>query len=87
MEGFLPTPDTGFGARRQTLPGLERFLIVGQWVQPGGGLPSGLTTARAAIQSMCRRDDRPFTPLRAALERTASGDVLHAPGNPTAAGS
>ena len=25
-----------------TLPGLGHFLMAGQWVMPGGGLPSGL---------------------------------------------
>lgn len=65
MEGFLPTPGTGFGSRRQTLPGLGRFLMAGQWVQPGGGLPSGLMTGRAAIQTICRKDHTPFTPLKA----------------------
>ena len=37
MEGFLPTPGSLFASRRQTLPGLGRFLRVGQWVSPGGG--------------------------------------------------
>jgi phytoene dehydrogenase-like protein len=60
MEGFLPTPGSGFASMRQTLPGLGRFLRVGQWVQPGGGLPTGLMTARAAIQSICRQDAVPF---------------------------
>ncbi len=59
MEGWLMTPQTGFGALPQTLPGLRRFMMVGQWVQPGGGLPSGLMTARAAIQTICREDHRP----------------------------
>lgn len=62
MEGFLPTPGAGFARRRQTLPGLGRFLMVGQWVQPGGGLPTGLMTARAAIQSICRQEHVPFSP-------------------------
>ena len=61
MEGWLPTPSAGFGTRRQTLPGLRRFLMVGQWVQPGGGLPTGLMTARAAIQSICKQDGLPFS--------------------------
>lgn len=64
MEGWLPTPSAGFGARRQTLAGLRRFLMVGQWVQPGGGLPTGLMTARSAIQSLCRQDNVPFSPRR-----------------------
>jgi phytoene dehydrogenase-like protein len=63
MEGFLPTPGTGFSTRRQALPRLRRFLMVGQWVQPGGGLPAGLMTARTAVQTMCRQDARPFTPI------------------------
>ena len=63
MEGWLPTPSAGL-TRRQTLPGLRRFFMVGQWVQPGGGLPSGLMTARAAIQSICKEDGLPFFPGR-----------------------
>lgn len=66
MEGFLPTPGTLFASRRQTLPGLGRLLRVGQWVSPGGGLPTGLMTARAAIQRICRQDDVPFLPRAAA---------------------
>ncbi len=62
MEGFLPTPGSLFASRRQTLPGLGRLLRVGQWVSPGGGLPTGLMTARAAIQSICRQDGVPFLP-------------------------
>lgn len=62
MEGFLPTPGAGFSRPRQTLPGLGRFLMVGQWVQRGGGLPTGLMTARAAIQSICRQERVPFSP-------------------------
>ena len=62
MEGFLPTPGSLFASRRQTLPGLGRLLRVGQWVSPGGGLPTGLMTARAAIQRICRQDGVPFLP-------------------------
>jgi len=56
MEGWLMTPDTGFKSLPLTLPGLRQFLRAGQWVQAGGGLPTGLMTARAAIQTMCRQD-------------------------------
>jgi phytoene dehydrogenase-like protein len=71
MEGFLPTPGAGFAPRRQTLPGLDRFLMVGQWVHPGGGLPSGLMTARAALQAICRRDHSPFLRSVAGLRSRA----------------
>lgn len=60
MEGWLLTPAAGFKPLRDTLPGLRRFRMVGQWVRPGGGLPSGLMTARSAIQSVCKQDRIPF---------------------------
>lgn len=60
MEGWLMTPQTKFGALPNTLPGLRNFFMAGQWVMPGGGLPSGLMTARAAIQSICKHGHVPF---------------------------
>ncbi len=60
MEGWLMTPATGHKALRNTLPGLRQFLMVGQWVMPGGGLPSGVMTARAAVQALCKQDRIPF---------------------------
>lgn len=66
MEGWLLTPSTGFLPLRNTLPGLRQFMMVGQWVRPGGGLPSGLMTARAAIQAICKSDGVPFLPRQTA---------------------
>ena len=60
MEGWLLTPGMGFKPLRNTLPGLRRFLMVGQWVMPGGGLPSGVMTARLAMRSLCKQDNIPF---------------------------
>jgi phytoene dehydrogenase-like protein len=62
MEGWLLTPGSGFKPLRNTLPGLRQFLMVGQWVMPGGGLPSGQMTARPAIQAICKKDGVPFVP-------------------------
>jgi phytoene dehydrogenase-like protein len=62
MEGWLPTPKTGFKPLRKTLPGLRNFFMVGQWVMPGGGLPSGPMSARPVIQAICKQDRVPFTP-------------------------
>ncbi|HXJ17165.1 MAG TPA: NAD(P)/FAD-dependent oxidoreductase [Candidatus Polarisedimenticolia bacterium] len=64
MEGWLLTPKSAFRPLRNTLPSLSQFLMVGQWVMPGGGLPSGLMTARSAIQAVCKQDRAPFTPQR-----------------------
>lgn len=61
MEGWLLTPGTGLKPLRNTLPGLRQFLMAGQWVMPGGGLPSGLITARSATQTICKQDQMPFT--------------------------
>ena len=40
----------------------RRFLMVGQWVMPGGGLPSGPMTARQVIQRVCRSEGIAFRP-------------------------
>lgn len=60
MEGWLLTPQTGIRPLPSTLPGLQGFVMIGQWVMPGGGLPSGLITARRAVRRMCRKDGIDF---------------------------
>ena len=62
MEGWMLVPKTGVRPLPATLPGLRQFRMVGQWVQPGGGLPSGLMTARSSIKAICRQDHVPFMP-------------------------
>jgi phytoene dehydrogenase-like protein len=62
MEGWLVEPGASFKPLPNTLPGLSRFLMSGQWVMPGGGLPSGPMTARPAIRAICKQDGVPFTP-------------------------
>jgi len=71
MEGWLLTPGMGFKPLRNTLPRLRRFLMAGQWVMPGGGLPSGLMTARLAVRTLCKEDRIPFLTDPAALSRAA----------------
>jgi phytoene dehydrogenase-like protein len=60
MEGWLVAPGDSFKPLPNMLPGLNKFMMVGQWVLPGGGLPSGPMTARSAIKAICRRDHVPF---------------------------
>lgn len=60
FEGWLMTPETVTLNMSKTLPGLDCFYMIGQWVQPGGGLPSGAMTGRYAIQFLCKRDKKPF---------------------------
>ena len=65
MEGFMPTPGMSFRPLRMSLPALDRFRMVGQWVMPGGGFPSGLMTARRCVQEICRAEGRRFVPQQA----------------------
>jgi len=60
FEGWLPTPKAMMLRMSKTLPGLDSFYMVGQWIQPGGGLPTGAVTGRQVIQIICKRDKRPF---------------------------
>jgi len=64
MEGWFISPGTRFRPLPNKLPRLRRFMMVGQWIMPGGGLPSGPMTARPALQAICKQDGVPFTPRR-----------------------
>jgi phytoene dehydrogenase-like protein len=61
FEGWLMTPENGMTQMKKTLPGLEQFYMVGQWVAPGGGLPSGVQTGRQVISDVCKLDHKKFT--------------------------
>ena len=60
FEGWLITPKTMMLNMKKTLPGLDGFYMVGQWVSPGGGLPCGPMTGRAVVQLMCHKDGKKF---------------------------
>jgi phytoene dehydrogenase-like protein len=64
MEGWLITTKTmrmsRGGGMSKTLPGLEHFCMVGQWVEPGGGVPTAAMSGRKAIQRICKEDRSPF---------------------------
>jgi phytoene dehydrogenase-like protein len=60
FEGFLITPENMNLRMKKTLPGLDNFYMVGQWVVPGGGLPSGLMSGNHVVQILCKRDKRKF---------------------------
>jgi phytoene dehydrogenase-like protein len=54
MEGWLLSPGQKFRSLPNTLPGLRNFVMAGQWIFPGGGLPSGPMSARSALQTGLR---------------------------------
>nr|MBC8444636.1 hypothetical protein [Chloroflexota bacterium] len=70
-EGWLMTPEQTSKPLPKTLPGLRDFYMAGQWVEPGGGIPTVLSSGRQVAQILCRRDRKPFTavPRLAALGR------------------
>jgi phytoene dehydrogenase-like protein len=61
FEGWLPTPSNMLTVMPRRLPGLDDFYMAGQWVAPGGGLPSGLMTGRQVVQLICHKDGKRFT--------------------------
>jgi phytoene dehydrogenase-like protein len=64
-EGWLPTPKTPpTFMMSKTLPGLDNFYMVGQWVMPGGGLPTGVISGRWVTQMICKKDGKKFLTVR-----------------------
>ncbi|HEX2570978.1 MAG TPA: NAD(P)/FAD-dependent oxidoreductase [Polyangia bacterium] len=67
-EGWLPNADALFGHVRKQLDGLSGFYMAGQWVEPGGGVPTACASGRAAVQLLCADEKRAFEiPHRAGL--------------------
>ena len=46
---------------RKTLPGLDNFYMAGQWVNPGGGIPTAVMSGNHTIQMICRDDKKKFS--------------------------
>lgn len=60
-EGWLITTKTMTLTLPKRLPGLKKFFMIGQWVQPGGGLPPAALHGRQIVQLICHEDEKPFT--------------------------
>jgi phytoene dehydrogenase-like protein len=60
FEGWQITTDTFGMSMSKTLPGLKNFYMCGQWVEPGGGVPSAAMSARNLIQVICKQDKKSF---------------------------
>ncbi len=58
--GWLMTKESIMTQIPRTLPGLENFYMAGQWVLPGGGVPSSVYTGRNVIQILCKKDGKKF---------------------------
>ncbi len=60
IEGWLINRTNMLTQLRRTLPGLDGLYLAGQWLQPGGGLPTGAMQGKSVVQVICHRDRRPF---------------------------
>jgi phytoene dehydrogenase-like protein len=63
FEGWLITPENSYTLMKpmpQTLPGLGSFYMCGQWVEPGGGLPTALMSAKRLMKKICKEDGVKF---------------------------
>ena len=63
-EGWQMTPDVVTLTMGKKLPGLDNFFMAGQWVMPGGGIPSGALTGRYVMQLICKHESRKFTAFK-----------------------
>ena len=62
LEGWMITPKMGLRQIKKTLPGLRNFYMAGQWVEPGGGLPTAILSGRNVTQLICKEDQKTFNP-------------------------
>jgi phytoene dehydrogenase-like protein len=60
FEGWLPTTKSIRVRIRRTLPSVANFHMIGQWVQPGGGLPPAAMQGRKVIEKICRENRSKF---------------------------
>jgi phytoene dehydrogenase-like protein len=63
FEGWMITPENAGVVMKpmsQNLPGLQNMYLCGQWVEPGGGLPTGVMSARRLLKAICKEDGIKF---------------------------
>jgi phytoene dehydrogenase-like protein len=65
FEGWQISPRTLTLRMDRTLPGLANFWMTGQWVQPGGGVPTAVISGRQVIQLICHGGGREFVATEA----------------------
>lgn len=58
--GWLISTKTLRMQMSKTLPVLKNFYMAGQWVQPGGGVPTAAMSARNVTQVICKQDKKKF---------------------------
>lgn len=59
-EGFMPSKENMMKSLDMQLPKLQNFLMAGQWLFPGGGLPPSAQTGKWAVQLICKKEKQKF---------------------------
>lgn len=59
-EGWMFSMESFTSSMKKTLPGLDNFYMAGQWVNPGGGMPTAAMSGSHTIQFICKRDNKKF---------------------------
>ena len=58
--GWLISTKTLMMRMSKTLPGLNNFYMAGQWVEPGGSVPTAVMSGRNVTQIICKQDKKKF---------------------------
>ena len=59
-EGWMFDDESFTASMKKSLPGLGNFYMAGQWVNPGGGIPTAVMSGNHTIQLICKQDRRKF---------------------------
>jgi phytoene dehydrogenase-like protein len=59
-EGWQFSAASFTSSMSKTLPGLDNFYLAGQWVNPGGGMPTAAMSGNHTIQYICKKDKKKF---------------------------
>jgi phytoene dehydrogenase-like protein len=59
-EGFFPSSKNISKSIKMTLPGLDNFYMIGQWLSPGGGLPPSAQSGKWVFQIICKKEGKEF---------------------------
>lgn len=68
-EGWMMDEESFTGSMEKALPGLDRFYMAGQWVNPGGGIPTAVMSGNHTVQLICKRDRRKFVAAQPEQEK------------------
>jgi phytoene dehydrogenase-like protein len=60
IEGWLFSKEFMLKGMKKTLPGLSNFYMCGQWVEPGGGLPTAAMSGYNVIKEICKANKIKF---------------------------